>query len=146
MCHWQKCCGPPLSVDFAAFKLHRRGGLQHSPPSTVKVLNIHIQACQSQFRRSFYSFHFGFSENWSWNLEKRRRCCKAQTNTTYLHPVQLIFAWSHIMACTGLEFLFVFVQIVCLTGKSAVDPTLLLILQPSNCTEGGVCSTPPRPL
>ena len=30
-----------------------------------------------------------------------------------------------------------FVTVVCVTGKSAVDAALLLILQPSNCTEGG---------
>ena len=45
-----------------------------------------------------------------------------------------------------LNSFFLFVEIVCVTGKSAVDPPLLLILQPSNCTEGGVCSTPLCPL
>ena len=36
VCPWQKCCGPPRSVDFAAFKLHRRGG-------SAALLSVHCE-------------------------------------------------------------------------------------------------------
>ena len=111
---------PPFLLIFQPSNCTDGGGLQHSPPSTEKLFNIHIHVCQKQFRRSFSSFHVGFSANWSWKLEKRRRCCKAQTITTYLHPVQLIFAGptllpgKAIMHMTGLEFLLcVFPSCVC---------------------------------